>query len=171
MGAKRIRVPRPASNGMKIILLKDVPGIGQRGAVKDISDGYALNFLIPKKLAEHATPKKVSEHEAWNRAVGEAREKQEEENASYIERLHGVHVTISTKANATGKLYKQVTPDMIAEHIQKQFGISLSPKNIELEGPVRTVGECVARIRFGTKHAKIAVHVEDEGLDKTRERL
>ena len=98
---------------MQVILLKDVSGVGQRGVIKNVMDGYALNFLIPRGLAEHATPKKIAEHEAWKKAVEESRKKREQEVAAIRTQLDGSRVTILIAANKLGKLYQHVTPEAI----------------------------------------------------------
>lgn len=151
---------------MKVILLKDVSGIGQRGSVKDVTDGYALNFLIPKKLAEHATTGKILEHEAWSQAVEGARKKKEGEYDVLMSRLQNTHITIKARTNATGKLYEQVTPELVAERIQQQFNVSVPEDAIRFLEPIRQVGESTVRIHLGEKRASLVVHVE--GLDKVK---
>ena len=94
---------------MKILFVKDVGGVGQRGVVKDISDGYALNYLIPNGMAIQATPEKVKEHDARAKKEAAAKEAHDSEIHTAIKGLEGAVVTIEAKATEKGGLFKAIT--------------------------------------------------------------
>lgn len=145
---------------MRIILLKDVSGVGQRGDVKEVSDGYALNFLFPRKLAEHATPKKIEEHATWAKAIEDARVKREQEGAATAARLQGVHITIQARANKLGKLYEQITPEIVVSRIQQEYGVVISPEAIKFPESVRKVGDSTVHIRLGASSVLLKIQIQ-----------
>ena len=147
---------------MRIILLKDVRGVGQKGNVKNVSDGYALNMLIPRGFAEQATAQKITEHAEWQKAAEESREKREEEYASLAKRLDGSQITISVAANKLGKLYRHVTPEAIAEQIKKELDVVVPPDAIVFAEPLRKVGESTVRVRLGKSNTELKVQVADK---------
>lgn len=131
---------------MKVILLQDVPGTGKRNQILNVSDGYARNFLFPRKWAMEATPKAVAEVERRNeieRAKEAARLKEAEELAAA---LKGKIIHLEAKGGEKGKLYGSVTSQEIADALQAQHGIQLDKRKIELPEPIRTVGESVVSV-------------------------
>ncbi len=103
------------SNGLKVILLKDVKNLGKAWDIKDVSGGYARNFLFPKKLAEIATQDLVKKSEAQKADIAKKAEKDLELTEKLASELDGFAVKIKAKANADGKLFGSVKPDMIRE--------------------------------------------------------
>jgi large subunit ribosomal protein L9 len=122
------------------ILLKDVDGIGNRGAVVDVSKGYLRNFLIPRKLAAPATKGALSEarrsQEAYDRATAE-RIKLAQEHA---EQLNKTVLTIAQQAGEDGRLFGSVTNQDIAEGIKEARGIDVDRRKIHLDDPIKNVG-------------------------------
>ena len=125
---------------MKVILLKDVPKLGKRGDLMEASEGYARNFLIPKELAEEATPSKLNE---W-KARHESRQNREEKNRALAEEqrrnLQGRKVVLSVSAGEKGKLFGSITVADIADGIEAQLGIRIDKKDVRLEETVRHTG-------------------------------
>lgn len=126
---------------MQIILLKDVPKIGQKNEIKNVSDGYAINFLFPNKLAQQATPNKIKELE-------KIKQNQETENQinknlliKNIRSLDGARIEIKAKANEKGHLFKGIHAEEIVEELKKQNHIDVKKEYIELKNPIKETGE------------------------------
>jgi large subunit ribosomal protein L9 len=125
---------------MKVLFKKDVAEVAKAGQVKDVADGYARNFLIPRGLAVVATSaalKQVAEVQAVA-----ARHAAEEENAArgLKEQLEAKSIVIEAKAGSQGRLYGSVTTADVATAIQKQVGASVDRRDLEIADPVRQVG-------------------------------
>lgn len=125
---------------MKVILLKDVRGIGQRNQIKEVADGYAVNALFPKGLAEPATPVKVQELEAKQKALEAQAKKEEEQLITKISSLRGKEVTFSQKATEKGGLFKAITPKDIALAIRAQYSLEIPEAVIHASQPIKTTG-------------------------------
>ena len=104
---------------MKVVFLKDVGGVGVRGAIKDVADGYALNFLIPRKLAEQATADKVARVQAEMKITAASEAERKAKGSAWAKELDGKSVVVVAKANEKGHLYKQLSPDAVADMIKK----------------------------------------------------
>jgi len=133
---------------MKVLFKKDVEDVAKAGQVKDVADGYARNFLIPRGLAVAATSAALKQV-ADVQAVA-ARHAADEERAAreLKERLEAQPVTIDAKAGSQGRLYGSVTTADVATAIQKQLGASVERRDLEIAEPVRQVGsyEVAARL-------------------------
>lgn len=126
---------------MKVILLTDVKGSGKKDEIINVSDGYARNFLFPKKWAVEATPGATKEierkcaaeaaREAERRALAEEKAKQ----------LKNKGITLSVKCGEKGRLYGSITTAEIAAELEKQYGVQVDKRKIELAEPVRQVGD------------------------------
>ena len=126
---------------MKVILLQDVKNIGKRDDIVNISDGYARNFLFPKKLAMEAKPGALKEVER-KRAAEAAREAEKRAEAlSKAQQLKDKGVTLPVKCGEKGRLYGSVTTAEIADELEKQYGIRIDKKKIELSEPIKQVGD------------------------------
>ncbi len=126
---------------MKVILLEDVKNLGPRGAVVNVSDGYARNFLIPRRLAVEASPGKMKEL-AQQKAV-EARKKEEAEARArdLAARLDGITVEVKAKVGEGGRLFGAVNSKDIAEALERQHQIAVDKKKILLKEPIKQLGE------------------------------
>ena len=122
------------------ILLKEVDKLGERGDVIDVSPGYLRNFLVPRKLAQPATPAGIAEsqrrREAAERAAVEAAEKAEETAAL----LRKTVLTISHQAGDDGRLFGSVTSQEIADAIRQARGVRLDKRRVQLEDAIKTTG-------------------------------
>lgn len=125
---------------MKVILLQDVSSVGQQGDVKEVKDGYAQNFLIPRKLAETATEKIAAEVQAKQRRRVVGQKAAEQEIARTLLDLNGKVVTLSVKANDEGNLFAQVHERDIAKAIHGQHNVALEPTFIQLTESIKKVG-------------------------------
>jgi large subunit ribosomal protein L9 len=136
---------------MKVLFKKDVPDVARAGQVKDVADGYARNFLIPRGLAVAATSSTLKQV-ADVQAVA-ARHAAEEEKAAHDlkQRLEAQPIVIEAKAGSQGRLYGSVTTTDVATAIQKQLGTSVDRRDLDIAEPVRQVGsyEVSARLHHG----------------------
>ena len=125
---------------MKIILLKDAGGVGKRDSIVEVSDGYALNFLIPRGLGEQATPNKIEELVKRRHQSEMNLSAQRQKLAGLAEKLKGKTLAIASKANDKGHLYKSVTPEMIAKEIETLYQIKVPAESITTRESIRAVG-------------------------------
>ena len=145
---------------MKVILLADVKGHGKKGELCNVSDGYARNFLFPKKLA--VEDDNTALNELRNREQSAAHHKQEEINAAKTTAslLEGKSVTIKAKAGSNGKLFGSVTSKEIAAEIEKSLKIKIDRKKMQV-ADIKNFGEYTAEIKlYQGISAKITVIVE-----------
>ena len=143
---------------MQVILLKDVSGVGQRGAVKTVADGYALNSLIPRKLAQFATPEALKNLEKKNAADKAHRAEQEKEWAAIAERMKNFTLMVRANADAKGHLYKKISSEDIAKVLREQ-GVDVPEESIKPKMPIKQTGTWPVEIKLGTNGATIHVEV------------
>jgi large subunit ribosomal protein L9 len=144
---------------MKVILLKDVRGIGQHGEVKDVANGYAENFLFRQNLAQPATEEKIKEVEAQKAARAEAAREQEEQLDTKVQSLHGKKVTLSARATEKGGLFKAIGEKDIASCIRAEHSLEIPHSAITLPVPIKTVGEHAIVLFSKNKKAELKVSV------------
>ncbi len=129
---------------MKVLLIKDVRGVGQRHTVKEISDGYALNFLIPQGLAVQATPDKVAEFQKKQQLADASADLQKQKRKSELQHLDGKRIVMQVKANKEGHLFKGIRAEDIAAHVvDVTSGFFDASMILDLAGPIKEVGEFV----------------------------
>ncbi len=144
---------------MKVILLKDVRGVGMHGEIKTVADGYAINGLFPKKLAEAATAEKIAEVEA-KRATHEAEmQKEAEQLDNKVAALRGKSVTISARATEKGGLFKAVHEKDIAKAILGEHALAIPEDAITFPEAIKTVGEHVVTLKSKNQKAEFGVVV------------
>ncbi len=137
---------------MKVVFLKDVRGVGRVHEVKNVADGYAINFLFRNKLAEPATEEKVAALEKQKAAAEEAVRKEEEVLDKKVLALRGKTITISAKATEKGGLFKTIGEKDVAKAILGEHALEIPHDAIVLANPAKTVGEHTVGLR--SKHAK-----------------
>ena len=144
---------------MKVILLKDVRGVGMHGEIKNVADGYAINGLFPKKLAEAATEEKIAKFEAM-RAEHEAQKAQEEEQLdNKVAALRGKKVSLSIRATEKGGLFKAVHEKDVAKAIRGEHARGIPEDAITFPEPIKTVGEHVVVLKSKNNKAEFGVVV------------
>ena len=132
---------------MKVILLKDVKNVGKKYDAKEVSDGHALNFLIPNKLAITSTPSSVKRiHDIKAREEGEKKVR-EDLLSKNLKSVEGVTISLSEKANDKGHLFKGVHQTELIAAIKEQTGLDLAPEHIMLEKPIKEVGEHTVEVK------------------------
>lgn len=124
---------------MKVIFLKDVKGKGKKGEIKNVSDGYARNYLFPKNLAEEATSGNLNALKAQEKKVREHAQEELVRAEQLKETIEKLTVEVSAKSGEDGRLFGSVTSKQIAEQLKKQK-IKVDKRKIELDEPIRTLG-------------------------------
>ena len=140
---------------MKIILLQDIPKIGKKYDIKNVSDGYALNLLIPKGLAEVATPVALKKAEKLKMEEAGHKKVQEDLLLMNLKSIDGVTFEIKEKANEKGHLFAGVHKEEIIAHMKADKHIDLLPEFIVLDKPIKEVGEHTVEIKAKDKSAKL----------------
>ena len=144
---------------MKLILLEDVKSVGKKGDIVNKNDGYALNYLIPKKLAVEATKANMNDLDLKKKAE-EKRKKEELEEAKKIaEQLNDKVVKVSVKAGENGKVFGSVTNKEIADALAKQTGMDIDKKKISFDAPIKMVGRRIVKIKL---HPQVTVELAVE---------
>jgi large subunit ribosomal protein L9 len=147
---------------MKIILLKDAKGVGRQGEIKDVSDGYALNHLIPRGLAQQATAEKVKAHEAATQKESESRAQEQQALVGKLKSLEAAKIEIVAKATEKGGLFKSLGIPDIRKAINSQKGIDVPAENIELEKPIKELGEHPLQLKTAGANVQLFVVVSKE---------
>ncbi len=134
---------------MKVIMMQDVKGQGKKGQLVDVSDGYARNFLLPKKLAVIATAENVNTMKQQEKArkAQEAAEKAEAE--AIAKQLEGITVKVAAKAGDGGRLFGAVTSKEISECLNEQTGLSIAKAKLVLDEPIKACGTYKIRAKLG----------------------
>lgn len=154
---------------MKVILLQDVDSLGKAGDLKDVADGYARNYLLPRQLAAGATPSLVANRQQRIAAEQRKLEKQAELNKQQAERLSQVALTFKARVGTQGRLYGSITSQDIAAGLRDAEGIIVDRRLIDLPDPIRTTGTFTVSIKVAQKlQPKITVNVVGESASATR---
>jgi large subunit ribosomal protein L9 len=145
---------------MRVILLNDVKALGKRGTVVEVAEGYANNFLIPKKLAAEASAGALASLEQQNKAKAK-RQAEDLAQAQEIARLiESKPLSVLARAGGNGKLFGTITNAQIAEAIQASFDIALDRHKIELKTPIKAIGTYPVEVKLGNNvTAKATVEV------------
>ena len=155
---------------MKVILLQDVDGLGKAGDLKEVANGYARNYLLPRRLAAGATPGLIANRTQRIAAEQRKIERQAETNRQLAERLGQVSLTLKAKVGRQGRLYGSITSQDIAAFLQQAENISIDRRLIEMPEPIRTLGTFTIPVKIATKlEPKITVTVVDEAGKVTAE--
>ncbi|WP_409343655.1 50S ribosomal protein L9 [Paenibacillus sp. MBLB4367] len=148
---------------MKVILLKDVKGQGKKGEIKEVSEGYAVNFLIKQNLAVAASDsnKKVLDQQKQSEQKRKENEKKQAEELAA--KLGEMILTMKGKGGENGRLFGSITTKQIAEELEKQHKIAIDKRKMVLEDPIRTLGVTQVPIKlYPEVTAKLRVQVTEE---------
>jgi large subunit ribosomal protein L9 len=149
---------------MKVILTAEVKGKGHEGDVVEVARGYAVNYLLPRKMAIHATAGNLKQLEARTSNIRKRNEQRETDARGIAGALDGKAIVIEAKAGEEGKLFGSVTGLMIEEAIAKQLGYDVDHKRMDLHKPIKTTGEHHVTLSvFGDVKAEFVVTVVPEG--------
>lgn len=134
---------------MKVIFTEDVKGKGKKGEMKDVADGYARNFLIPKGLATEATTDTINTMKLKKKANDARIEEEKAQARAAAEKLKGVQVVIKAKAGESGKLFGSVTSQEISDALKEQFGIEIEKNRIVQGDPIKSYGSYTIKAKLG----------------------
>lgn len=134
---------------MKVIFNVDVKGQGKKGELKEVSSGYARNYLLPRNLATEATPDNLNAFKLKEKAKAAQIAKEKAQAAEYAAKLGGVQVTIRAKAGANGKLFGAVTSQEISAALKEQFGMEIEKNKIVQAEPIKSYGSFTVKAKLG----------------------
>ena len=147
---------------MKVILLQDVKGQGKKGQLVDVSDGYARNFLLPKKLAQEATADNVNTMKMNDKALQEKRQKEREEAVALEKVLKAMTLVVTAKGGGAGRLFGSVTNAEIADALAKQHKIVLDKRKVVLKEPIKNAGTYTVICKLGYEvNAELTVEIKE----------
>lgn len=147
---------------MKVILQQDVKGKGKRGQMIEVSDGYARNYMLPRKLAVEATADHVNTMRMTDKALQEKRQREREEAFALANRMKDMTVVIKAKGGGAGRLFGSVTSQEIADGLKKSFGVDLDKRKIVLDEQIKTTGEYTVKCKLGYEiNADLKLRIEE----------
>ncbi len=148
---------------MEVLLVKDVPGIGKAGQTKKVSDGYARNYLLARQLAVVATPSALKQAEKLRQASIKREAETREEARTLAGVLDKIQLTFRVKAGENDRLFGAITAGDIAEALEREHAITIDKRKIELETPIKELGEHRVPIKLHPEvSAAVSVSVERE---------
>ena len=147
---------------MKVILLQDVKGKGKKGQMLEISDGYARNFLLPRKLAVEATADAINTMRMNDKAAAEKAARERAEAVEISKKLAALTLVVTAKGGGAGRLFGSVTNQEIADALAKNAGIKLDKRKIVIADPIKSVGTYTVTCKLGYEiTAKLTVKIEE----------
>ena len=147
---------------MKIILLQDVKGKGKKGQMIEVSDGYARNFMLPRKLAVEATADAVNTMRMNDKAAAEKAARERAEALDVSKKLRELTVIVTAKGGGAGRLFGSVTNQEIADALEKVSGIKLDKRKIVLSDPIKSVGTYTVTCKLGSEiTAPLTVKIQE----------
>ena len=142
---------------MKVLLLADVKSLGKKDDIVNVSDGYARNMLFPKKLAVAATPKNMKDVELKKKNEARIEAEKLKEAQAFADDLSKKSVTVGIKIGTGGRAFGSVSTKEIAEAAREQLGVELDRKKMNLEAPLRELGESTVQVRV---HPKVTANLK-----------
>ena len=147
---------------MKVILLQDVKGKGKKGQMLEVSDGYARNFMLPRKLATEATADAVNTMRMNDKAAAEKAAKERAEALEISKKLREMTLTVTAKGGGAGRLFGSVTNQEIADALKAKSGIALDKRKIVIADPIKNVGTYTVNCKLGYEiSAPLTVKIEE----------
>lgn len=148
---------------MRVIFTQDVKGKGKKGEVKNVSDGYARNYLLKNNLAVEATQGNLKGLEAQKKKEQQLEQAEEDKATQLKETLENMEVKLKAKAGEGGRLFGSITSKQIADQLKKSHDIKLDKRKIELEQPIRSLGYTNVPVKLHPNvTGTIRVHVEEQ---------
>jgi len=147
---------------MKVILLADVKGKGKKGQLLEISDGYARNYLLPRKLAVEATADAINTKNMNDKAAMEKAAKERAEAMEIAKKLRDMTLVVTAKGGGAGRLFGSVTNQEIADALKAKSGIALDKRKINISDPIKNVGTYTVQCKLGYEIvAPLTVKIEE----------
>ena len=145
---------------MKVILLKDIKGVGRRFDEKEVSDGHALNFLIPNKLALSVTANSAQQIKILKDKENQKKESHNKKLHDNITKLEDLELVIKTNANEKNHLFASLTKEKISEHLLKDKGIDIPAEFIMLDNPIKEIGAFMVPVSVDSMKVSFRLQVE-----------
>lgn len=147
---------------MKVILLQDVKGKGKKGQMLEISDGYARNYLLPRKLAVEATVDAMNTKKMNDKAAAEKAAKERAEALEISHKLRELTLVVTAKGGGAGRLFGSVTNQEIADALKEKSGIVLDKRKIVISDPIKSIGTYTVQCKLGYEiTAPLTVKIEE----------
>lgn len=147
---------------MKVILLQDVKGKGKKGQMLEVSDGYARNYMLPRKMAMEATPDAINTMRMNDKAAAEKAAREKAEAMETAKKLREMTLTVTAKGGGAGRLFGSVTNQEIADALKTKTGIALDKRKIVISEPIKNVGTYTVQCRLGYEiAAPLTVKIEE----------
>ena len=147
---------------MKVILLTDVKGKGKKGQMIEVSDGYARNYMLPRKLAIEATTDAVNTMRMNDKAAAEKAAKERAEAMEISKKLREMTLVVTAKGGGAGRLFGSVTNQEIADALAKKTGIKLDKRKVVISDPIKNVGTYTVTCKLGYEiSAPLTVKIEE----------
>ena len=134
---------------MKVILLQDVKGKGKKGQLLEVSDGYARNYMLPRKIAVEATPDAINTMKMNDKATQDRIAREKAEAMEVSRKLRGMTLTVTAKGGGAGRLFGSVTNQEIADALAQEAGIKLDKRKIVIADPIKNVGTYTVTCKLG----------------------
>ena len=148
---------------MKVIFQKDVKGKGKKGDVKDVSEGYARNYLLKNKLAIEATPGNLKALEARQKKSDQLEQEEKEEVMDLKDKLADLTIEMKAKSGEGGRLFGSITSKQIADILKKEHGYKIDKRKIELNEPIRALGYTTVPVKLHPEvSGSVKVHVTEQ---------
>jgi len=145
---------------MRVVLLKDISGTGRKGEVKEVSEGYARNFLFPKKLAVAATDKLIKEIEVEAEHEKKAQEKRNEELKKLEQKLRHLDLNFKLKADKSGSAFGSISAKDIVKMIKEKTGVELDVNQVKMPAHLKKIGEHEIELKLTEKPVKTKIKIE-----------
>ena len=147
---------------MKVILMQDVKGKGKKGQMIEVSDGYARNYMLPRKLAVEATADAVNTMRMNDKAAAEKAARERAEAVEVSKKLREMTLVVTAKGGGAGRLFGSVTNQEIADALKAKSGISLDKRKIVIADPIKSVGTYTVQCKLGYEiTAPLTVKIEE----------
>lgn len=147
---------------MKVILLQDVKGKGKKGQMLEVSDGYARNYMLPRKIAIEATVDAMNTKKMNDKAEVERIAREKAEAMEISKKLREMVLTVTAKGGGAGRLFGSVTNQEIADALKAKTGIALDKRKIVISDPIKTVGTFTVNCKLGYEiTAPLTVKIEE----------
>ncbi len=134
---------------MKVILLQDIRGKGKKGQMLEVSDGYARNFMLPRKMAIEATPDAINTMKMNDKATQERIAREKAEALELSKKLRGLTLVVTARGGGNGRLFGSVTNQEIADTLKAKEGISLDKRKIIISDPIKNAGTYTVTCKLG----------------------
>ena len=147
---------------MKVILLQDVKGKGKKGQMLEVSDGYARNYMLPRKIAVEATADAVNTMRMNDKAAAEKAAKERAEALEISKQLRDMTLVVTAKGGGAGRLFGSVTNQEIADALKAKTGITIDKRKIVISDPIKSVGTYTVTCKLGYEiSAPLTVKIEE----------